>query len=66
MKKMNKALFFDIDGTLIDISTHKILESAVSAIRKAKELDDGIFIATGRSHTIVELPGLPRRYSTAM
>lgn len=54
-----KALFFDIDGTLIDFRTHRIPESTVRAIREAKENGNKIFIATGRSRTIVELPGLP-------
>lgn len=55
-----KALFFDIDGTLIDIDSHKIPESTTIALCKAKEAGNKIFIATGRSHTIVELPGLPK------
>lgn len=55
-----KALFFDIDGTLIDIKTHKIPVSTTWALRKAHELGNKIFIATGRSYTIVELPGLPK------
>lgn len=54
-----KALFFDIDGTLIDIKTHIIPSSTTAALRRAKELGHRIFIATGRSHTIVRLPGLP-------
>lgn len=54
------ALFFDIDGTLVDIKTHKIPESTTLALYKAHELGNKIFIATGRSHTIVELPGLPK------
>lgn len=54
-----KALFFDIDGTLIDIKTHKIPESTITAIREAKKNGNKIFIATGRSHTIVNLPGIP-------
>lgn len=55
-----KALFFDIDGTLIDIKTHKIPESTTTALLEAKSNGNKIFIATGRSHTIVELPGLPK------
>ena len=55
-----KALFFDIDGTLIDINTHRIPESTTQALRQAKARGNKIFIATGRSHTIVELPGLPK------
>lgn len=54
-----KALFFDIDGTLIDIKTHRIPESATRAIAAAHTNGNRIFIATGRSHTIVDLPGLP-------
>lgn len=55
-----KALFFDIDGTLIDIKTHKIPASTTRALLEVKERGHKIFIATGRSHTIVELPGLPK------
>ena len=54
-----KALFFDIDGTLIDIKTHKVPQSTVKALRKAKDNGNMIFIATGRSHTIVKLDGMP-------
>lgn len=55
-----KALFFDVDGTLIDIKSHKIPRSTTEALREAKNNGNKIFIATGRSHTIVELPGLPK------
>ena len=54
-----KALFFDIDGTLIDIKTHKVQQSTVEALRKEKDNGFMIFIATGRSHTIVKLDGMP-------
>ena len=36
-QEIMKALFFDIDGTLIDIKTHKIPESTITAIREAKK-----------------------------
>lgn len=52
--------FFDIDGTLIDIKTHRIPESTITALRQAKTKGNKIFIATGRSHTIVDLPGIPK------
>lgn len=54
-----KALFFDIDGTLIDTATHRVPQSTITALGKAKKAGNRIFIATGRSHTIVQLPGLP-------
>lgn len=56
---MMKALFFDIDGTLIDIATHRVPESSVRAIEEARRRGNMIFIATGRSNTIVDIPGLP-------
>ncbi|MBP3518476.1 MAG: HAD hydrolase family protein [Parabacteroides sp.] len=54
-----KALFFDVDGTLVDIKTHRVPESTQIALREAQKNRNKIFIATGRSHTILDLPGLP-------
>lgn len=45
---MIKAIFFDIDGTLLSFKTHKIPESTKLALTKAKEKGIKIFIATGR------------------
>ena len=45
---MIKALFFDIDGTLISFKTHCVPESTISAIKKAKEKGVKVFISTGR------------------
>ncbi len=55
-----KALFFDVDGTLIDIKTHRVPESAMIAIREARKRGNRIFISTGRSHTFLDLAGLPK------
>lgn len=55
-----KALFFDVDGTLVDIKSHKIPQSTTAALRLAKDRGNKIFIATGRSHTIIDLPGLSK------
>ena len=33
---MTKALFFDIDGTLVSFNTHRIPQSTVDALRQAK------------------------------
>ena len=43
-----KALFFDIDGTLVSFKTHRIPESTVDILRKVKQQGIKIFIATGR------------------
>lgn len=42
------ALFFDIDGTLVSLNTHKIPPSTIFALTRAKANGHKIFIATGR------------------
>lgn len=50
---MTKALFFDIDGTLVSFRTHEIPTSAVEALAAAKARGHRIFIATGRPRVII-------------
>lgn len=50
---MIKALFFDIDGTLVSFTTHRIPESTLSAIRQAKQRGVKVFISTGRPRAII-------------
>lgn len=50
---MTKALFFDIDGTLVSFRTHEIPASAVEALAAAKARGHRIFIATGRPRVII-------------
>lgn len=45
---MIKALFFDIDGTLVSFRTHCIPESTLQAVREARKRGIKVFIATGR------------------
>lgn len=45
---MIKALFFDIDGTLVSFKTHRIPQSAVDALQHAHDKGMKIFISTGR------------------
>lgn len=45
-----KYFFFDIDGTLTDRSTGKVVPSASLAVRKLKEAGHFVAIATGRAH----------------
>lgn len=50
---MTKALFFDIDGTLVSFDTHAIPPSTIEAISIAREKGIKIFIATGRPKAII-------------
>jgi Cof subfamily protein (haloacid dehalogenase superfamily) len=43
------ALFFDIDGTLLDTTTHQIPESAINALNTLNDQGYSICIATGRN-----------------
>ena len=45
---MIKALFFDVDGTLVSFNTHTIPTSTVDALKEAKKRGVKLFIATGR------------------
>ena len=49
---MIKALFFDIDGTLVSFATHNIPETTIEAIAAAKAKGIRIFYCHGtpRSH----------------
>lgn len=51
---MIKALFFDIDGTLVSFDSHRIPSSAVDAIATAKSKGVEIYIATGRPRAIID------------
>lgn len=51
---MIKALFFDIDGTLVSFRTHAIPASTVEALEKAGQAGVRIFIATGRPVAIID------------
>jgi Cof subfamily protein (haloacid dehalogenase superfamily) len=48
MKGRIKAVFFDIDGTLVSFKSHTVPESARSAIARLREQGVKVFIATGR------------------
>ena len=45
---MTKALFFDIDGTLVSFKTHLIPDSTIEALSLAKARGMRIYISTGR------------------
>lgn len=43
-----RAIFFDIDGTLVSFDTHKIPQTTIEAINTLKQQNIKIIIATGR------------------
>lgn len=43
-----KAVFFDIDGTLVSFKTHKVSSRVVTALKKLQKRGIKIFVATGR------------------
>lgn len=50
---MVKAIFFDIDGTLVSFKTHTIPESARKALALLREKGIKVFIATGRPKVLM-------------
>ena len=48
MKNKIKAVFFDIDGTLVSFRTHDVPASAREAIARLRSRGIKVFIATGR------------------
>lgn len=50
---MIKALFFDIDGTLVSFNTHSIPASTVAALETAKKNGTEIYISTGRPYPLI-------------
>lgn len=53
LNNMIKALFFDIDGTLVSINTHHIPSSTIRALVEAKRRGVKIIISTGRPPIII-------------
>ncbi|MDD4515567.1 Cof-type HAD-IIB family hydrolase [Massilibacteroides sp.] len=45
---MIKAIFFDIDGTLVSFNTHRIPQSTIDALALVRQKGIKVFIATGR------------------
>ncbi len=46
---MVKAIFFDIDGTLVSFNTHTVPQSTIDALAEVKSRGIKVFIATGRA-----------------
>ena len=57
---MIKAIFFDIDGTLVSFKTHEISRTTLDALYALKEKGIRLFIASGRHLLIMDnLSGFP-------
>ncbi len=52
MKPKIKALFFDIDGTLVGLKNHRLNETDIESLRRLKEEGYLLFIATGRDFLV--------------
>ncbi len=50
---MIRAIFLDIDGTLVSFKTHQVPDSTVEALVKAKDAGVEIFICTGRPRSLI-------------
>ncbi|MBQ0022258.1 MAG: Cof-type HAD-IIB family hydrolase [Prevotellaceae bacterium] len=48
-----KAVFFDIDGTLVSFATHTIPQSAIDAVHAIRQKGIKVFIATGRPRPFI-------------
>ena len=53
---MRKAVFFDLDGTIIDVTHKRLLpaEAVRTAIRRLQEAGHYAFVATGRPYSFIE------------
>lgn len=59
-RNMIKAIFFDIDGTLVSFRTHEISKTVLDALYSLKEKGVRLFIASGRHLLIMDnLSGFP-------
>ena len=52
-QEMIKALFFDIDGTLVSFRTHSVPKPTVEALAEARRRGVRIFISTGRPRPLI-------------
>jgi hydroxymethylpyrimidine pyrophosphatase-like HAD family hydrolase len=53
-----KAVFLDVDGTLISFKTNKIPESAEQAIKSLRDKGVKVIVATGRSINSLDHSGI--------
>ena len=51
---MTRAIFFDIDGTLISFTTHQISPALLDALHRLREKGIKLFLATGRHKSMIK------------
>ena len=51
---MIKAIFFDIDGTLVSFKTHRVPDSTLRALEMLREKGIRLFISTGRHELLID------------
>ena len=61
---MNKAIFFDVDNTLVSREENTICESTIRAIEKLKNNNVNVAIATGRSLAMVKQEEFHKMFKT--
>lgn len=49
-----KALFFDVDGTLVGLKSHRLNDTDIESLRKLRDRGILLFIATGRDYYVPE------------
>ena len=50
---MTKAIFFDVDGTLVSFQTHTISPTVVDALHRLRAKGIKLFLATGRHPAMI-------------
>lgn len=50
---MIRAVFFDVDGTLVSFKTHRVPQTTLEAIKRLQEKGIKVFVATGRHPSIL-------------
>ena len=51
---MIKAIFFDVDGTLVSFKSHRIPDSTLEALDLARKKGIRLFVATGRQYYAID------------
>lgn len=53
---MTKAIFFDLDGTLVSFQTHEISQNTLSALHALHNKGIKLFLSTGRHRRMIDYP----------